>query len=269
MRMHSTNLMSRIVIAPAIILLGFTLAFHEQDAAYAATAETGETVAAVPESAAPAGEPHKTFDILLPVNWVFYQVNDPLQRFVFVPIGIGYNYVIPRPARHGINNLLNNVLTPFSAINNLLQGKVKNCGTEFARFGINTTVGLVGLFEVAEPWAGLEAHPEDLGQTLGKWHIPAGPYLCMPLIGPSTLRDLPFTFTMSHKAPEWHHGEKLEPIRFAKGVSLFTINGLSLTYGNYGESRKAAKSEGVSHYSFLRDKYVDMRYRKAKDLDED
>ncbi|MFC1601148.1 VacJ family lipoprotein [Candidatus Sumerlaeota bacterium] len=208
----------------------------------------------------------KALDILMPVNYAFYWINDPFQRFVSKPIAVGYSYIIPRPARHGINNLQNNLLTPFKAINNLLQGKVKKCGTEFARFGINTTVGVLGLFEVAEPKFGLEPNPEDLGQTLGKWYIHEGPYLCLPILGPTTLRDMPFILTMTRESVEWYRGETLDPIQLAAGWSIFMINGKSLTYGSYDQSRKAAKMAGVSHYRFIRDNYVDRRYREVKDL---
>ncbi len=208
----------------------------------------------------------KAFDILLPFNWVFYHVTDPVVRYVGTPIAIGYSYVMPRQARHGINNFLNNLVTPFSALNHLLQGKPKGFGNELLRFAVNTTAGGLGFYDFADRHMDIEADPEDLGQTLGKWGLPEGPYIFLPLLGPTTLRDLPSFVTMSRDGKEWYRGKKLGKIRHIAAFSILAINGKSLVYGSYGESRELAKDADVSHYRFLRDNYVDQRQRKAKDL---
>ena len=219
-------------------------------------------------SAAAPAETRKALDILKPINVVFYWINDPIQRFIITPIATGYQYVIPRPVRHGINNFQNNILTPFKGLNNLLQGKGKRCGTEFGRFGINTTLGILGFMDIAKSKYDIQPHPEDFGQTLGVWGLHEGPFLYLPLLGPTTLRDVLFTFTMTRDGEEWYHGEKVGPIQYAAGWSLFMLNGRSLTYRAYDEGRKAAKAAGKSYYRVQRDNFVNMRYRATEDLDD-
>lgn len=205
-------------------------------------------------------------DVFLPINYPLYFVNDAVNRFAMTPIAIGYHYVIPRPVRHGINNFQNNLLTPFSALFNLLQGKIGDSGSEMARFGVNTTVGILGVREAAEPMFDLEPNPEDFGQMLGKWGVHEGPYLVLPFLGPTTLRDFLSLLTMSRDGVEWYRGEQLDPIRYAVGMSITLFNGKSLTYGSYGKSREMAEEADVSHYKFIRDNFVDIRHRKGEDL---
>ncbi|MFC1601145.1 VacJ family lipoprotein [Candidatus Sumerlaeota bacterium] len=213
-----------------------------------------------------AEDARKAFDPLLPLNYVCHGINYPLARYVSKPIAIGYSYIIPRPARHGINNCFNNMVTPFRSLNNLLQGKVRSSGSELKRFFINTTAGGLGFYDFAAKKMGIEPQPEDLGQTFGKWHLPEGPYLCLPVLGPTTLRDLLSHLTMSRDGVEWYRGEKLGPISYAVGYSIFMTNAKSLTYGSYDESLEMARQAGVNHYFYIRDNYVDIRHRKAKDL---
>ncbi len=117
-----------------------------------------------------------------------YQFNDAIDRVTLKPIAKGYNKVVPGPVRTGVTNFGRNLFTPASALNNLLQGKPKASLTELARFGINSTIGIGGLIDVAAD-SGIEAQTEDFGQTAAVWGVPAGPYLVLPFRGPTTLRD--------------------------------------------------------------------------------
>ncbi len=119
-----------------------------------------------------------------------FQLNDAVDRAVVKPAATAYARVVPQFARTGIGNFFANLADVGTSLNNFLQGKGRQGLSDIGRFGINTTVGVVGLWDVATK-VGLEKHREDFGQTLGWWGTPSGPYLVLPLFGPSTLRDAP------------------------------------------------------------------------------
>src|SRR5258708_5441113 len=119
-----------------------------------------------------------------------FQFNDTVDRAVLKPTARFYQWAVPQFARTGIANFFENIADVGTGLNNLLQGKGRQGASDLGRFGINTTVVVLGLLDVASK-AGLENHKEDFGQTLGWWGTPPGPYLVLPLLGPSTLRDAP------------------------------------------------------------------------------
>ena len=119
-----------------------------------------------------------------------YKFNDGLDRAVLKPVARGYQKAVPQPARTGVSNFLANLHTPTVMINDALQGKPKAAATDLWRFVLNTTVGLGGLLDPATI-AGVPRNEEDFGQTLGKWGVKPGPFLEIPLLGPSDLRDAP------------------------------------------------------------------------------
>jgi phospholipid-binding lipoprotein MlaA len=127
-------------------------------------------------------------DPIEPFNRLMYNFNARFDRYVFLPVVSGYKWIMPGPAEKGVSNFLSNVREPVYLVNNVLQFKIKNSGITLSRFIINSTVGLAGLFDPATKW-GLYRRKEDFGQTLGKWGIGPGPYLVLPLLGPSNLRD--------------------------------------------------------------------------------
>lgn len=121
-------------------------------------------------------------------NRSMYAFNDSLDRAIAKPVAKGYKKVTPRIIRTGISNVITNLDQVSTIVNALLQGKVKQAGNDSARFLLNTTLGLGGLFDPASA-AGLDLNDEDFGQTLGKWGVKSGPYLMLPFLGPSTVRD--------------------------------------------------------------------------------
>ncbi len=133
-------------------------------------------------------DPYDRIDPLEPFNRSMYQLNDALDRNILRPVASTYVKVAPRPVRAGLSNFFDNLEDAWSGINNLLQGKGADGLETLARFGVNTVAGFFGLFDVATP-LGIERHSEDFGQTLGAWGVGSGPYLVLPLLGPSTLRD--------------------------------------------------------------------------------
>lgn len=121
-------------------------------------------------------------------NRAVYRFNDGLDRHIARPLAKGYVKVTPRPVRTGVSNFFQNLFYPTVIVNDLLQGKLKSFGGDTARLVVNTTLGIGGLFDPATQM-GLPAGDEDFGQTLGKWGVPTGPYVVLPLIGPSNVRD--------------------------------------------------------------------------------
>ena len=123
-----------------------------------------------------------------PLNRTIYSATTAIDKVSLRPLAKGYEKVMPRPVRNGVSNFMDNLVTPASAVNNFLQGKPAYGFTELARFVLNSTLGIGGLFDVATAGE-LEARPEDFGQTAAVWGVPNGPYVMLPLLGPSTLRD--------------------------------------------------------------------------------
>jgi phospholipid-binding lipoprotein MlaA len=121
-------------------------------------------------------------------NRAMWGFNQGADKVVIKPVTSVYRAVAPRPVRQGVSNFFSNLTEPWSLINNLLQGKPKRAATNLRRFLINTTIGVGGVMDQASKM-GVQPAPEDLGQTLATWGINAGPYLVLPLLGPSTLRD--------------------------------------------------------------------------------
>jgi phospholipid-binding lipoprotein MlaA len=127
-------------------------------------------------------------DPLEPINRGVYAFNDGLDKAVVRPVARGYKAAVPQPIQTGVSNFFSNAKYPVTLVNNLLQGKFKAALSDTARFTLNTTLGLGGLFDPASD-VGLDRNDEDFGQTLGKWGVPPGPYLVLPFVGPYTLRD--------------------------------------------------------------------------------
>jgi phospholipid-binding lipoprotein MlaA len=114
---------------------------------------------------------------------------DVFDRFVLKPIATGWDFIFPDPVQRGIHNVFDNLAVVRRVVNNSLQLKFAGAGTELARFTINSTIGLVGFFDVAKDAFGIDQRDEDTGQTFGVWGMGPGPYLVLPLLPPLTVRD--------------------------------------------------------------------------------
>ena len=135
----------------------------------------------------PSGKPDPR-DPLERFNRSVFAFNDALDKAVARPVAKAYVKVTPRIVRTGVSNVFNNLNTLGTTVNDVLQGKMRQAGHDSARFLLNSTLGLGGLFDPATA-AGLELNDEDFGQTFGKWGVKSGPYLMLPFLGPSTFRD--------------------------------------------------------------------------------
>jgi phospholipid-binding lipoprotein MlaA len=145
-------------------------------------------------TAPPASQPDaladfkETNDPAEPTNRVFYAINNGLDTVLLRPVAVAYRAAVPEPVRNGIHNVLSNMASPVQFSNDVLEAKSRRAGDTTMRFFINTTAGVVGIFDVASKW-GYPDHDNDFGMTLALWGVPDGPFLFLPVLGPSNPRD--------------------------------------------------------------------------------
>ena len=136
----------------------------------------------------PEGSTRDPRDHIERFNRAIYKFNTALDHAVLRPVARGYVKVTPRQVRTGVTNFLSNLGYTKTIGNDIFQGQIRDFGSDIARLGVNTTVGIGGVFDPASRF-GLEKHNRDFGQTLGKWGLPTGTYLMLPILGPSDVRD--------------------------------------------------------------------------------
>jgi phospholipid-binding lipoprotein MlaA len=196
-------------------------------------------------------------DPLEPMNRKIFAFNEGVDKAVVKPVATAYKTVVPSPVRSGVTNFLSNLGDPWSALNLLLQGRLKDSASDVARFATNTVVGIFGLLDVASDH-GLPRHGEDFGKTLGAWGVGPGAYLVLPLLGPSDLRD---TATIPIDAFGQPQGRVSSiPIRNSL-TGLKVVNGRS----NALAATKMLDEGGLDKYSFLRDVYLNRRNGRLRD----
>ena len=189
---------------------------------------------------------NQNVDPLEGLNRKTYAFNTALDDYIVRPIAKGYKAIAPDPLEQGILNMFSNLGEIGNVVNNTLQGKIGEAGYSSARFLINSSFGVIGLFDVAQR-AGLEAHDdEDFGQTLAVWGVGEGPYLMLPLIGPSTLRDAPSKFVDSITSP-FSYVDDVRARNAARGVDLLAKRVGLLELDNVISGDK---------YLFVRDVYL-------------
>ena len=177
--------------------------------------------------------------------------NEGLDEAFVKPVAIAYQDVTPALLRTGVSNFFGNLSDVWSLVNNVLQLKPKESVETLARVGVNTTIGLAGVLDVATELK-LEKHSEDFGQTLGRWGVPTGPYLVLPLLGPSTLRD---TAAM----PVNWRGNLISGVDdSAVRNSLTALRVVDLRAGLLRTGRMI-DSAALDKYSFTRDAYLQRR----------
>jgi phospholipid-binding lipoprotein MlaA len=196
-------------------------------------------------------------DPLEPMNRKIAVFNDTLDDNVLKPVATGYRDYTPQLLQTGVGNFFRNLSDVLSTVNNGLQLKGRDTAESFMRVTVNTTVGIYGIFDVATH-IGLERHPEDFGQTLGYWGVPDGPYLVLPLFGPSTVRDasmLPLELTLD---PVSNHGVASE--RTVASVVRLVDRRASLL-----KTSSLLSGASIDKYSFTRDGYLQFRRNQVFD----
>ena len=185
-------------------------------------------------------------------NRAMFSFNDTVDKAVLKPVAQGYKAVMPRVARTGVSNFFSNLGDVWIGINNVLQGKLGAGVSDFCRVAVNTTVGILGLIDVASD-AGLEKHNEDFGQTLGRWGVGSGAYVVLPFLGASSVRDGFGTLVVDwHGDPLWRVNDI--PVRNELyGARLIDTRARLLDASNLLE--KAA----LDRYAYTRSAYLQRR----------
>jgi phospholipid-binding lipoprotein MlaA len=184
-------------------------------------------------------------------NRAMFGFNDAVDEAVLTPVAKGYQAAVPQLLRTGVSNFFGNFGDGWSAINNLLQGKGEAGVTMVFRVATNTLFGIGGIFDVASD-LGMERTPEDFGQTLGRWGLPAGPYFVWPLLGPSTIRDTvgrPLDLAWSTSLVVNDSGVN---------VGLAALQ-LVDTRANLLSASRVIEGIALDKYTFIRDAYIARR----------
>lgn len=202
----------------------------------------------LPDAASVLPRPAKDPDPWIGMNRALWNFNDALDKALLRPIARGYRAITPDLVEEGISNFFDNLQVPGTAMNQLLQGKPVMMFSDVARFAVNSTFGVLGVFDVATR-SGLPQHEEDFGQTLAVWGIPQGPYFMIPIRGPSTVTHAGGQFVDA----------LTNPIRYVRNVRVRNV-----TYGLYFlDLRKRLLTAEVlisgDEYLFIRDAFLQRR----------
>ncbi|HXW09832.1 MAG TPA: VacJ family lipoprotein, partial [Steroidobacteraceae bacterium] len=222
-----------------------------------ATTSAAKGSTASEEEAAEARAAHNP-DPIEGFNRGVYKFNDAIDRHALRPAAVAYRDHTPAWLQKGVGNFFTNLFYPTTIVNQFLQGKLKEGSQDIARFVINTTLGWGGIFDVATG-ARLPVHDEDSGQTLGRWGVPPGPYLMLPLLGPATLRDAPARIADDFTQPfRWYDAGNERYFSLAvylvdKRAGLLQLDRLV--------------NEAYDPYAFVRDAYLQRRQYAVYDGD--
>ncbi|BAU73826.1 MlaA family lipoprotein [Metapseudomonas furukawaii] len=187
-------------------------------------------------------------------NRAMFRFNDTLDTYALKPIAKGYQAVTPQFLEDGVHNVFNNIGDVGNLANDLFQLKLHNAGVDTGRLVFNTTFGLLGFFDVATPM-GLQRNDEDFGQTLGYWGVESGPYLVIPFLGPSTVRDA------GGKIPDAF----LEPYPHMDHVPTRNVTRAVDVVDTRASLLSAEKLISGDKYIFIRNAYLQNREFKVKD----
>jgi phospholipid-binding lipoprotein MlaA len=196
------------------------------------------------------GPNRKPGDPLEPMNRAIFSFNDGVDRYIAVPVAKGYQKVTPQPLRTAVSNFFSNLGDLSNAANELLQLKITDATQDIVRFAFNSTFGLGGLLDWATP-AGLPKHHQDFGLTLGTWGVPSGPYLVLPLFGPSTVRDSTGLIV----------DVKFNPLNYIEPAvrnPLYVLQFVSVRSDLLGATN-LLEAAALDKYSFVRDAYTQQR----------
>jgi phospholipid-binding lipoprotein MlaA len=197
-------------------------------------------------------------DPIEPLNRRFFRFNDALDQWVLDPVTKGYQFVVPSPLRLCIRRFFRNLKAPVYVVNDLLQLRFRDAAETAAGFALNSTAGFVGLFDPGEN-VGWSTHPADFGQTLGVFGVPSGPYLVIPVFGPTTVRD--GSGDLVDRA--------FDPLTYIFGMGdLIFIGGSSgfVTREENAQAIEALRSSSVDYYSAMRSAYTQNREGRIAEL---
>jgi phospholipid-binding lipoprotein MlaA len=199
------------------------------------------------------------------LNRATFALNQGLDKVVFKPIAKGYRS-LPSPVRAGTSNALINLSSLITIPNNILQGEFKTAGVNTGRFAVNTTLGILGIFDMAEKMGFSEYEKEDYGQTFGKWGVGAGCYVVLPVLGPSTARDTVGSFVNVLGGDPYYnlstHGNN-EYLSTSLFMKTKVLSGIDFRAKNL-ESIDNLEKNSMDFYASVRSLYLQDRQQKIK-----
>lgn len=190
-------------------------------------------------------------DPLEPLNRGIYRFNDSVDKAVLKPVAEGYKAVLPSFVRTAVGNFFSNLDDVLVVLNDLLQLKLEQGVSDLGRLVWNTTAGIAGMIDVATPM-GMEKHKEDFGLTLGHWGIGNGPYLVLPILGPSTLRDTAGLWVDAQADPVWNVNDIATR---NTAVAVKTVDTRARLLG----TETVLETAAIDPYVFVRDAYLQRR----------
>jgi phospholipid-binding lipoprotein MlaA len=194
------------------------------------------------------GDPRDPFEGF---NRGVYKFNETVDEAIAKPVATAYRNLVHEEIRSRVRNFFSNIADLFIGVNNVLQGKFQDGVEDWARFAFNSTIGLFGIHDVASDM-GIEKHNEDFGQTLGRWGVPDGPYLVLPILGSSTLRDSAGTAGDLYTDPV---GD-FRPIRLRNSaIALRLVN----VRADLLDASRILEEAALDKYVFQRDAYLQRR----------
>jgi phospholipid-binding lipoprotein MlaA len=194
-------------------------------------------------------------------NRAVFNFNDKVDNAVLKPTATAYKKVMPGFVQTGVNNFFGNLSDVWTAANQFLQGRPAEGLNDVTRVALNTTFGIAGLIDVASA-SGLRKHNEDFGQTLGVWGVTSGPYLILPVLGPSTLRDTA-ALPLDMKADPWNYKDPAHVRNIGTALHVVDQRAVLLDASNLLEEA------ALDRYEFIRDGFLQRRESKVQDGRED
>ena len=213
-------------------------------------------------------QPKPVKDCFETVNRGIFAFNQTLDNVIFEPVAKGYRY-IPSPIRTGTSNTLSNLSNLITIPNNLLQGDVIMAGVNTIRFVLNTTLGILGIWDPAQVLGFEKKEKEDYGQTLGSWGIGPGCYLILPVLGPSTVRDAVGTFANFVGGDPWYNVTVTNDTNYFKESDYYTTrltSGVDYRAKNI-ESFDNLEKNSIDFYASIRSLYLQDRQQKILNSD--
>jgi len=212
--------------------------------------------------------PKPVKDCFETMNRGMFAFNQALDNVIFEPVAKGYRY-IPSPIRTGTSNTLSNLSNLITIPNNLLQGDVKMAGVNTIRFVLNTTLGILGIWDPAQVLGFEKKEKEDYGQTLGSWGIGPGCYLILPVLGPSTVRDAVGTFANFVGGDPWYNVTVTNDTNYFKESDYYSTritSGVDYRAKNI-ESFDNLEKNSIDFYASIRSLYLQDRQQKILNSD--
>ena len=208
-----------------------------------------------------ARDPRDPFE---PVNRAVFEFNEVADRTVFRPVAEVYAKVLPEPIRTGVTSFFGNLNDAWTAANNLLQGKLGDSINDFGRVFVNSTFGLGGILDWATPM-GMEKHNEDFGQTLGVWGVPSGPYVVIPIFGPSSVRDTAGFVVDIYAYPLFWILRWADPVHRVSWRNIATGVGFVNARANNLAATDILEQAALDRYSYLRSAFFQRRQNQIFD----